>query len=353
VVFGKNSGGAIELTAVVEGTGGFVINGQYAGDGSGSSVSVAGDVNGDGLADLIVGAPGANSNGGRSYVVFGKSTGVAINLSAVAAGSGGFVINGDATTSVSGTSVSAAGDVNGDGLADLIVGAPFTNSGAGRSFVIFGGTSGAFNQTAVDQLGGAGNDSLTDNGNAQTLVAGAGNDTLSATAASVLYGGAGNDAFNIDATMIAALQSPMGSGGNTTKLARIDGGGGLDTIVLSGAGLTLDLTQVANQAASNPDGGSRIDSIEKIDLTGSGDNTLKLHLFDVLDLGSANLFQATGRQQLLVKGDAGDTVNLADGTGTTGWTAGSAATIDTVSYAVWNHDTSLATVYVQTGVVVV
>ncbi|WP_146100146.1 FG-GAP-like repeat-containing protein [Limnohabitans sp. TS-CS-82] len=353
VVFGKTTGTGIDLSAVAGGAGGFVINGDSSSTKSGYSVSAAGDVNGDGLADVIVGAWNANSGGGRSYVVFGKTTGTGMDLSAVASGAGGFVINGDSSSANSGWSVSAAGDVNGDGLADLIVGAKAANSDGGRSYVIFGNTSGAFNSSAVDWVGTAGDDTHADNGTASTLAAGAGNDTLTATAASVLYGGAGNDTFNINDTMIGALLRPMGSGGNTTQLARIDGGGGLDTIVLNVSGLTIDLTRVANQAASNPDGGSRIDSIEKIDITGSGDNTLVLQLRDVLDMGSANLFQTTGRQQLLVKGNAGDTVDLADGSGTTGWThTATNATIDSLSYEVWNHDTSKATLYIQTGVVV-
>ena len=308
-----------------------------------------GDVNGDGLSDLIVGASAANASAGSNYVVFGKSSGGEVLLTAVKNGQGGFVINGASAGEASGTSVSAAGDVNGDGLADLIVGAP---AGNGRSYVIFGKTTGSFQQTAVDWQGTDGADTQSDGGTAKTLVAGAGDDVLTATAASVLYGGAGKDTFNIDQAMITALQSPMGSGGNTGQLARIDGGSGLDTLALSGSGLTLDLTQVANQAASNPDGGSRIDSVEVIDLTGSGNNALKLKASDVLDMGSANLFQTTGRQQLLVKGNAGDTVDLADAAGTTGWTQASAnATIDSASYQVWNHS-SLATVYVQTGVLV-
>jgi hypothetical protein len=286
-------------------------------------------------------------------VVFGKSTGTAMDLSAVAGGSGGFVINGDSTSYFSGRSVSAAGDVNGDGLADLIVGAPAANSNGGRSYVIFGNTSGAFWQTAVDWMGTDGADTQSDGGVAKTLVAGAGDDVLTATAASVLYGGAGKDAFNIDQAMITALQSPLGSGGNTTQLARIDGGSGLDTLALTGSGLTLDLTQVANQAASNPDGGSRLDSVETIDLTGAGDNALKLQLRDVLDMGSANLFQTTGRQQLMVKGNAGDSVDLADGTGTSGWTKSSTAVVlESTSYDVWNHQTSLASLYVQNSVAV-
>jgi hypothetical protein len=135
VVFGQTGGSGVDLSAVAAGIGGFVINGQCAGDFSGSSVSSAGDVNGDGLADLIVGAdssdPAAGIYAGRSYVVFGKTDGSAVNLSAVAAGGGGFVINGQCAYDASGRSVSSAGDVNGDGLADLIVGAPWSDPGAG------------------------------------------------------------------------------------------------------------------------------------------------------------------------------------------------------------------------------
>jgi hypothetical protein len=84
-----------------------VINGQCAGDFSGWSVSSAGDVNGDGLADLIVGAKSersaAGSDAGRSYVVFGQTGGSAVDLSAIAAGSGGFVINGQCAGDRSGS----------------------------------------------------------------------------------------------------------------------------------------------------------------------------------------------------------------------------------------------------------
>jgi hypothetical protein len=272
-------------------------------------------------------------------VVFGKTGTATINLSAVASGQGGFVLSGRTGGDQVGFSVANAGDINGDGLTDLIVGARGVdvngNNDAGRSFVILGNSQGALLHMLPDHLGTAGADTLTANG------------------ASVLYGGAGKDTFNIDQAMITALQSPMGSGGNISQLARIDGGRGLDTLVLSGSGLTLDLTQVANQAASNPDGGSRIDSVETIDLTGTGDNALKLQLRDVLDMGSANLFETTGRQQLLVKGNAGDTVDLADGSGTAGWTKSSTAVVlESTSYEVWNHQTSLVSLYVQNGVAV-
>jgi hypothetical protein len=69
------------------------------------------------LNDLIVGAFSAS----KSYVIFGKVDNIAINLSVI--GTGGFVINGENANDANGFSVSTAGDVNGDGLDDLIVGA--------------------------------------------------------------------------------------------------------------------------------------------------------------------------------------------------------------------------------------
>ena len=104
-----------------------MINGIDAADYSGRSVSNSGDVNGDGLDDLIVGAYGADPNGnsqaGESYVVFGKADGTAVDLSDVTAGDGGFVIHGIGERENVGDAISNAGDVNGDGLDDLIFGA--------------------------------------------------------------------------------------------------------------------------------------------------------------------------------------------------------------------------------------
>lgn len=153
VVFGKSGPGAVQLSSVANPATatGFVINGQALGDNFGMAVDSAGDVNGDGLSDVIIGAPSGDppggANAGRSYVVFGKTSSAAINASTVANGSSGlgFAINGENPSDISGRAVAGAGDVNGDGLADVIVGAreadPGGQNSAGRSYVVFGKTS--------------------------------------------------------------------------------------------------------------------------------------------------------------------------------------------------------------------
>jgi hypothetical protein len=146
VVFGRSTGFAAAINlSTLDGSNGFRLDGVAAFDSSGRAVSAAGDVNGDGLDDLIVGASGADPNGsdsGSSYVVFGRSTGFAavINLSTLD-GSNGFRLDGVAAFDFSGGAVSAAGDVNGDGLDDLIIGASWADpngSNSGSSYVVFG-----------------------------------------------------------------------------------------------------------------------------------------------------------------------------------------------------------------------
>src|SRR6056297_3032642 len=111
----------------VLGAGGFRMDGIDAGDRSGRSVSGAGDVNGDGLDDVIVGAPYANPAGntvaGESYVVFGKADSNPVVLANLETDQRGFRIDGIDPYDSSGRSVSGAGDVDGDGLDDVIVGA--------------------------------------------------------------------------------------------------------------------------------------------------------------------------------------------------------------------------------------
>jgi len=122
---------------------GFIIQGGASDDYAGFSVSSAGDVNGDGIDDLIVGArygDDGGTNAGEAYVIYGQAgaTRGTLDLSTLTAAQG-FVIQGDAAGDQAGRSVSGAGDVNGDGIDDLIVGAPLGDDGgfdAGEAYVI-------------------------------------------------------------------------------------------------------------------------------------------------------------------------------------------------------------------------
>ncbi|WP_442948677.1 beta strand repeat-containing protein [Nostoc sp.] len=145
----------------LNGTNGFAINGINPDDASGISVSSAGDINGDGIDDLIIGAPGADLNGtssGQSYVVFGSKSGfdAQFKLSTLN-GTNGFAINGINPGDDSGGSVSSAGDINGDGIDDLIIVASFADpngTNSGQSYVVFGSKSGFNAQFNLSTLNG-------------------------------------------------------------------------------------------------------------------------------------------------------------------------------------------------------
>ena len=107
-----------------------IMTGEAAYNHFGSSVSGAGDVNGDGYSDVIVGAERYNSFTGRAYLYYGSS--VMNNVADV-------IITGVDGSSAFGSSVSGAGDVNGDGYSDLIIGAAYYSSDTGRAYIFYGG----------------------------------------------------------------------------------------------------------------------------------------------------------------------------------------------------------------------
>ncbi len=142
VIFGKASGFADINLLSLSSTQGFRLLGAAGGDESTSSVASAGDVNGDGYSDIVIGAsnasPNSRSQAGTTYVIFGKATGFAdINLSSITS-TQGFRLFGAANYEASGWSVASAGDINGDGYSDIVIGAP---SGR-KSYVIFGKATG-------------------------------------------------------------------------------------------------------------------------------------------------------------------------------------------------------------------
>jgi hypothetical protein len=108
------------------------IYGETAGDWAGYSVSGAGDFNGDGLDDILVGAPKRNGEEGAAYLILGRDAWTDFDL-----GSADALFTGTGSENA-GWNVSAAGDVDGDGLDDLLVGAPGFNSYQGRAYLLFG-----------------------------------------------------------------------------------------------------------------------------------------------------------------------------------------------------------------------
>ena len=343
--------------STLNGANGFRLNGTDSNDSSGRIVSAAGDVNGDGIADLLIAAWFADGDGndvpdsGESYVVFGASdvgSGGNLDLSSLN-GANGFVINGVATGDSAGGGLGGGGDVNGDGFDDIVIGAPYAmdgDSATGVSYVVFGGSNvgsvvnfdlssldgsnglilpgvseSDFSGTSVNivgdvngdgfddiLIGANGVDPITNNEGASYLVFGGDfsgavthqgttdDDILNGTAgADVMIGGLGVDVL-------------VGNGGGDVMrggagddvlvisdvlFARIDGGTGDDILQLAGSGTTLDLTSTSNL---------KISGIETIDLTGSGANALTLKASDVLDLSETS-------NVLVVTGVAGDVVN--------------------------------------------
>lgn len=145
VIFGKTGGfGAVFDVSTLDGSNGLRINGS-GNEQAGFSVSGSGDVNGDGIADLVIGTIEETN---AAYVVFGSNSGFGATLElADLDGSNGFRIEGLTGGALS-SRVSSAGDVNGDGLADLIVG----DGNAGASFLIYGQAGGFGASVALDTL---------------------------------------------------------------------------------------------------------------------------------------------------------------------------------------------------------
>ncbi len=109
-----------------------ILTGYNAGDALGYSVSTAGDLNGDGFSDVIVSAIGYSGSSGRVYIFFGGE-----NMDS----SPDIILDSETPAGYFGYSVSTAGDVNADGYSDVVVSAFLYGNKRGRAYIYFGGLS--------------------------------------------------------------------------------------------------------------------------------------------------------------------------------------------------------------------
>ncbi|MCC5667328.1 hypothetical protein LC653_26460 [Nostoc sp. CHAB 5784] len=335
VVFGvKNLGsdGTLNLSDL-NGTNGFFINGIASGDWSGWSLSNAGDINNDGIDDLIIGTPFADANSnsetGQSYVVFGGTnlgSGGTLNLSDLN-GTNGFFINGIAAYDGSGWSLSNAGDINNDGIDDLIIGAsdasPNGNSRAGQSYLVFG----------VKNLGSGGTLNLSDlNGTNGFFINGIAKDDFSGSSVSNA-GDINND--GIDDLIIAARgASPNGSTRGAGQSYVVFGGTNL------GSGGTLNLSDLngtngffINGIAVNDDSDWSLSNAGDINNDGIDDLIIGVRS------ASPNGKDFAGQSYVVFGGTnlgSGGTLNLSDLNGTNGFFINGIAADDYSGWSVSN-----------------
>ena len=307
-VSGANGGFAISTTQ------GSLQTAEYS-----NAVGV-GDVNGDGLADVLITTYGNTGSGSSakalyakyktdSYIVYGKADPATVDPSAL--GKKGIIVPNN---QADGSSSVGMVDVNGDGLADIYVNSYNTS---GKLF--YGGSSLGAEPTVQGSgevrgnahsnfiAGSQDNDIIYGEGGADIIYAGSGDDRIVLNADNLRYLSEGFQTTNADNSAINE-----GKG----RLARIDGGNGHNTLAFDSDVTEVDLTKIDNAGTGfmkTAVGMSRIANIDHIDLTNGGATKLVLEAKDVLDMNPGlKSYTSDAKHQLMVSGEAGDTVTIKD-----------------------------------------
>jgi len=211
-----------------------VYEGLAVNEKAGYSVAGAGDVNGDGFDDMLIGAPAYSSNQGRVYLVLGGSN-PPIDLNSA------LIFTGEAS-SKAGASVAGAGDVNGDGYADMLIGAPNYNGSLGRVYLVYGSASpsslnlnttlfftGEIGDYAGTSVAGAGD--FNGDGYADMLIGATGATTFKGTAY-LVYGSASLSSISlILATAYSGVSVNDEAGTSVAGAGDVNGDGFADILI--------------------------------------------------------------------------------------------------------------------------
>jgi hypothetical protein len=252
-----------------------------SGDYFGCSVSGAGDVNGDGYDDVIVGAYRYIADNGRAYVFFGGSS---MNNTA------DVTMTGEATNNYFGCSVSGAGDVNSDGYDDVIVGAWYYNDWTGRAYVYYGGSSmdntsdvtmtgesaGGYFGYSVSGAGDVNNDGYDD------VIVGAYHSFYFGQAY-VYYGGSSMD-NTADVTMMGEAPAAHLKFGSSVSGAGDVNGDGYDDVIVGDDWYSSSTGHTGRAYVYY--GGSSMDNI--VDVTMTGESTNNYFGYPVSGAGDVN-----------------------------------------------------------------
>lgn len=209
-------------------------------DLAGVSLAGPGDVNGDGLADLLIGAPDQDSGGtnaGAAYLVLGGGTGVTSLADSEA------VLLGAESSDDAGRAL-AGKDLDGDGYSDVIVGAPEHDSASGAIYLLYGPISGAISlddadvgvtgEGTGDEAGGVvATGDIDGDGQGDLLVGGDGDDDGGSGAGAVwfLSQPASGDTLNVVEAKLIGEDAGDGAGTDVSSGADVNGDGFDDLLV--------------------------------------------------------------------------------------------------------------------------